>query len=588
MKKRKPLDARQLARERLLFRYSAALERGDFETVENILQEAGRDPLLDRMIHELDEAYAAEYAPISAPQPVPFSTNHINHQEKHSMNLTLNNRALSPRSSAGVLRSSYSLPLAAAVIAAVFGVLLFMQRPNPNPQNMSLAQGDATATATWTPTAVPSASPTWTSTPAAFASYTFEEGDTLGHIALTFNISIQDLVNANPDVFGTCNLDLSSGGPDCNMSTIAVGKTLLIPLLAPTVVPPQPAATLWDANGQPLDAEGVLQLCESYTREGQIQQAVVTCSTLLTTNPQDARVYRQLGVLDFMQRNYEGAIQNFEQCAALGSEDIQCYYMRGLANFYLNNCDQAVNLLLDSLEKLRAEANPDQSVMNIVIDGLLLARNNCAAMGVSSDGLLPGGTSSVGAALVTLVPPGDCGVVTEAWPTFTPIPFGSAQPTVPQPSTLLPSTGVAVAPAALETFTPTPLGGTVNLQPTFTLVPGGEMVAVQPCTLTIYPTLIPTPTSAFFTPGASAVTAIQIGTIPPGTPVTLTSGLFDGTQWIYTVSTADGQIITVYESQLVLTTNSDLIPSAGVIAPVTATPFPATIPVITATPTIVR
>jgi hypothetical protein len=50
-----------LMREKTLFRYSGALERGDFDTVSAILQEAERDPELEQMILELNEVYQAEW-----------------------------------------------------------------------------------------------------------------------------------------------------------------------------------------------------------------------------------------------------------------------------------------------------------------------------------------------------------------------------------------------------------------------------------------------------------------------------------------------------------------------------------------------
>ena len=52
--------ARQLAREKALYRYSSALERGDFEVVSSTLREAEQDPLLERMLLEVNEVYCAE------------------------------------------------------------------------------------------------------------------------------------------------------------------------------------------------------------------------------------------------------------------------------------------------------------------------------------------------------------------------------------------------------------------------------------------------------------------------------------------------------------------------------------------------
>jgi hypothetical protein len=50
----------QLAREKALFKYTSALERGDFEVVTVVLQQAERDPLLEQMILEINEAYQVE------------------------------------------------------------------------------------------------------------------------------------------------------------------------------------------------------------------------------------------------------------------------------------------------------------------------------------------------------------------------------------------------------------------------------------------------------------------------------------------------------------------------------------------------
>ncbi|MCC6804382.1 MAG: hypothetical protein IT319_15980, partial [Anaerolineae bacterium] len=42
--------------EQLLFRYSSALERGDFETVADVLRQAERDPALEQMILDMNDA----------------------------------------------------------------------------------------------------------------------------------------------------------------------------------------------------------------------------------------------------------------------------------------------------------------------------------------------------------------------------------------------------------------------------------------------------------------------------------------------------------------------------------------------------
>ena len=50
----------QLDREKAAFLYSSALERGDFETVALMLEEAQRDATLERMILEINEVFGRE------------------------------------------------------------------------------------------------------------------------------------------------------------------------------------------------------------------------------------------------------------------------------------------------------------------------------------------------------------------------------------------------------------------------------------------------------------------------------------------------------------------------------------------------
>ncbi|MGC9522024.1 MAG: DUF4349 domain-containing protein [Anaerolineae bacterium] len=60
--------ARRLAREKALYRYTSALDRGDFEAIAAVLEKAEADPALERMVLEINEAYEseAEAPPIAA------------------------------------------------------------------------------------------------------------------------------------------------------------------------------------------------------------------------------------------------------------------------------------------------------------------------------------------------------------------------------------------------------------------------------------------------------------------------------------------------------------------------------------------
>ena len=60
MNRQQTRQARQLDRERALYRYGSALERGDFDVVSRILEKAEQDPVLEHMILEVNAAYLAE------------------------------------------------------------------------------------------------------------------------------------------------------------------------------------------------------------------------------------------------------------------------------------------------------------------------------------------------------------------------------------------------------------------------------------------------------------------------------------------------------------------------------------------------
>ena len=52
--------SQQLTREKAAFAYSTALEYGDFEGVTTVLQQAEKDPILEQMLLELNEAQQDE------------------------------------------------------------------------------------------------------------------------------------------------------------------------------------------------------------------------------------------------------------------------------------------------------------------------------------------------------------------------------------------------------------------------------------------------------------------------------------------------------------------------------------------------
>jgi len=123
-------------------------------------------------------------------------------------------------------------------------------------------------------------------------------------------------------------------------------------------------------------------LCESYFKIGQNDQAQGYCEDSLEINPQYPQAHRQLGMVKYNRRNYEGAIESFDACVTAGGEEIQCWYLRGLAHYYLGQCDEAWAVLEEALRIVsNVEENPrpaDDPVVSAIREGLRLTTVSCA------------------------------------------------------------------------------------------------------------------------------------------------------------------------------------------------------------------
>lgn len=129
------------------------------------------------------------------------------------------------------------------------------------------------------------------------------------------------------------------------------------------------------------NTKAMLRLCEVYFKVGEGQQAELYCRDALDIDPNFAEAYRQLGMVNYSRRNYEGAIENFDKCVSLGSEEIQCYYLRGLAHYYIadgqnGECEKAWADLTLSLEKIGSVPETD-SVLISTKEGLRLLTVVC-------------------------------------------------------------------------------------------------------------------------------------------------------------------------------------------------------------------
>lgn len=123
----------------------------------------------------------------------------------------------------------------------------------------------------------------------------------------------------------------------------------------------------------PNNAKAYLRMCETYIERGYFQEGEPYCDEALAIDPNYGSAYAALGQLQYTRRNYEGAIESFQQCVAMGEDDVRCYYLRGWAHYFLAQCDAAWNTLNDALPL----ADTAQSLEAVQL-GLGAVQTNCA------------------------------------------------------------------------------------------------------------------------------------------------------------------------------------------------------------------
>jgi len=127
---------------------------------------------------------------------------------------------------------------------------------------------------------------------------------------------------------------------------------------------------------QPENARAYQRLCEAYNTAGEIRRAIGYCQDSLGIDDQVSTTWASFGHVQYRNRNYEGAIDSFETCVGLGGEDIRCWYLRGLAHYYLGECDDAWSVLGESADIIGqpTEFNP---VYEAVLEGFRLITISC-------------------------------------------------------------------------------------------------------------------------------------------------------------------------------------------------------------------
>lgn len=123
----------------------------------------------------------------------------------------------------------------------------------------------------------------------------------------------------------------------------------------PEIFQPEMAVALYERilEIDPDNARAYLRLCQTYANvnEADFSLAQPFCEQAIEIDPDYGDAYMTLGRMQYLRRNYEGAIESFEQCVAFGSEEIECWYLRGLAHFLLGNCEVAWDLLTESQQR---------------------------------------------------------------------------------------------------------------------------------------------------------------------------------------------------------------------------------------------
>lgn len=129
---------------------------------------------------------------------------------------------------------------------------------------------------------------------------------------------------------------------------------------------------------QPENARAYLRLCDAYFEARENIRAADYCQEALRINPEYAQAWASYGQTQYSRRNYEGAIESFENCIRYGGEDIRCYYLRGLAHYYLGNCETAWEILNDSVVRIRAaSSDPNNPVLQAALEGIRLITVSC-------------------------------------------------------------------------------------------------------------------------------------------------------------------------------------------------------------------
>lgn len=163
---------------------------------------------------------------------------------------------------------------------------------------------------------------------------------------------------------------------------------------------------------EPDNEQAYLRICETYAFVGKFQEAEAYCDTALEIDPNYLSAHRMRGQSRYSRRNYEGAIESFQVCYLLYAEqqlnqdiinpidveekpniniadieaqidvsqidmnqiEIECLYIRGLAHYFLADCEAAWQWLNIALNHPSAVSSVQQNITQ----GLARTQRDCA------------------------------------------------------------------------------------------------------------------------------------------------------------------------------------------------------------------
>lgn len=125
-------------------------------------------------------------------------------------------------------------------------------------------------------------------------------------------------------------------------------------------------------------AKANLRMCETFNAADKVDFALAEpyCREAINIKPDYGSAYRELGRMRYKRRNYEGAIEAFQTCVALGATDIECWGLRGLAHYWMGQCDLAWEVLNEAAIRARQQGE-GQGTIDDIDTGLYNVTQKC-------------------------------------------------------------------------------------------------------------------------------------------------------------------------------------------------------------------